>query len=477
MAKVGFWLRGARGKLAGSVLHKSPNGTIAREKVDPKNPKTFSQATQRAIFATVTRTAKILRPIVSNSFDGAKNGENDVREFVKANVIALRKAYEGSTHSQDCYFIRKGENYNVPNPLVISQGSLGSVNGLMLDSNAWVHLAYKYGDRDYLTVGDLQSGLNPNIGPGTQLTFVACIPSDPDRESVNDLFWTWGRVVLRDDVTSDTVFLNEISDVASTKINSLAIDPSKTDGFPVDELNSPFLGDGRECNFGIYVDANHYYLGGNQSNEREAYAMGIIVSNYDKNTGKWLHSTSTLGCASDMDVMPGLEDNAKVNIPTYMAAAKAASSSDWYTEQSDGLGNTDFEPTTLNQGFSGSVQVSGYSEKVLNFEGSNSYGPVPEGSNVDLNIRPLYGSQIAPSSVVVKIGEQTVNAEVVRITEYYYDSNGIRHTGAGFHARVHIPQGTASTANINCTFQYKLGIVEGGLSDGGFRVAVQLVQA
>lgn len=50
MAKTGFWLHGATGKLAGATMSKGANGeTIMREVVTPKNPKTEGQSIQRII--------------------------------------------------------------------------------------------------------------------------------------------------------------------------------------------------------------------------------------------------------------------------------------------------------------------------------------------------------------------------------------------------------------------------------------------
>ena len=50
MAKTGFWLKGATGKLAGAALQKGANGeTIMREIVTPKNPQTEAQMIQRIV--------------------------------------------------------------------------------------------------------------------------------------------------------------------------------------------------------------------------------------------------------------------------------------------------------------------------------------------------------------------------------------------------------------------------------------------
>ena len=54
MAKVGFWLKGSTGKLAGTTLYKGANGeTIQREIVSPSNPKTMAQNIQRIVMSTV----------------------------------------------------------------------------------------------------------------------------------------------------------------------------------------------------------------------------------------------------------------------------------------------------------------------------------------------------------------------------------------------------------------------------------------
>ena len=50
MSKVGFWLKGSTGKLAGTTLYKGANGeTIQREIVSPSNPKTVGQNIQRVV--------------------------------------------------------------------------------------------------------------------------------------------------------------------------------------------------------------------------------------------------------------------------------------------------------------------------------------------------------------------------------------------------------------------------------------------
>lgn len=91
MAKAGFWLRGAKGKLAGASMQKGANGqTIMREVVTPRNPKTNSQIYQRAIMATVMKLASAGSSIFDHSFQGVEAGPKCIREFIKENVKVLR---------------------------------------------------------------------------------------------------------------------------------------------------------------------------------------------------------------------------------------------------------------------------------------------------------------------------------------------------------------------------------------------------
>lgn len=55
MAKTGFWLRGAKGKLAGSVLYQANGSTIQREIVTPNNPQSENQMRQRIGFAAASK--------------------------------------------------------------------------------------------------------------------------------------------------------------------------------------------------------------------------------------------------------------------------------------------------------------------------------------------------------------------------------------------------------------------------------------
>ena len=133
MAKVGFWLKGARGKLGSSSISTQNGTTIIRTiNENPTNPKTSKQMYQRAIFATIAKAAASMKFIVNHSFENVKDGEDCVRKFRALNLNALRNQVatdiaQGIT-SEDigAKLAPKGYPYITPNAYIVSAGSLAS---------------------------------------------------------------------------------------------------------------------------------------------------------------------------------------------------------------------------------------------------------------------------------------------------------------------------------------------------------------
>lgn len=90
MAETGFWLRGAKGKLAGTTLYRANGKTQQREIVSPKNPKTNAQMIQRAIMASVMRAYSHGKAIFDHSFQGVSVGMKSMQAFQKENANILR---------------------------------------------------------------------------------------------------------------------------------------------------------------------------------------------------------------------------------------------------------------------------------------------------------------------------------------------------------------------------------------------------
>lgn len=130
MAKTGFWLSGATGKLAGSALQKGANGqTIIREIVTPKNPKTAKQSAQRVFMNTVIQAYSALKTITSHSFQGVQSGSQSMSRFMKLNLNYLRQraAEVGSDINNLVNFAPIGDKGIRPARFIVSEGTLPTV--------------------------------------------------------------------------------------------------------------------------------------------------------------------------------------------------------------------------------------------------------------------------------------------------------------------------------------------------------------
>ena len=171
MAKVGFWLQGATGKLAGSKFQNGVNGTvIANNTKKPKNPKTVNQTMQRVLLNTVSQAYSELQPICSHAFQGVTEGAKSMAQFQSLNLKYFReKAAEVGEDQLAAYvnFVPVGEKGIRPAAFIVADGKLPrvamAINAsyqavLALTANTYQNIIDKY---------DLQRG--------DQLTFVAVV--------------------------------------------------------------------------------------------------------------------------------------------------------------------------------------------------------------------------------------------------------------------------------------------------------------
>lgn len=252
MAKVGFWLKGARGKLGNAVLSKTPNGTIAREIVTPNNPQTSKQMYQRAIFATVATAAKALKGIINHSFYGIKSGEACVREFRKINLHLLRNkvavdlAEESSVVDGIAMLAPKGYKFVVPNKYQISSGTLPSSALVVEEDDESTSLCVHgngYPVNQDITRRDLIKRLF-GVGPGEQLTLCYITVNStypiyqyPDERYATSVGFKCGenhfhaeRIVFKEDGGWDeTISLRTMDRTAVLNAIDSLIDSSKSD--------------------------------------------------------------------------------------------------------------------------------------------------------------------------------------------------------------------------------------------------------
>lgn len=445
MAKVGFWLRGARGKLAGSVLMKGEKGTVARESVSPANPKTWNQALQRAVFATVSKFAAALSTVVSNSFDGCANGKLSRREFIKRNLQLLKDGYLAG---ENAYLGVKGAYTPMPNALVISSGSLGRVIPTYSnESGVQTLTAIASSSTTSITLSDLKA-LNIGIAAGSQLTFVGVFGEITDKTT-----WKYGfsRIVLGDWVQDNDVIFN----ITDGTINGSVIVSSKTLGFK-GIASDGSIDISREAGNLISVFLGKGIVLGDQA-DMSAMSGGMIVSLYDADKADWLHTESFMVALTGLDV-----DNDGESIPSYMKAAAVEPASDWYTEQSTGNVATSDSYQTIGQAMQAVVYSNGYATKSISFDTSNTYGPIPEGNYVTMELYPNSGCTIKVGSVRVLNGENAIEGLTIQ-----------RNTVGQVRIKFPLPTGSGNSRPINVTFRADYGY---GEQTYGFRDTISVVQ-
>jgi hypothetical protein len=142
MAKTGFWLRGAKGKLAGATVYQQNGETVMREVVSPSNPKTDAQLVQRIVMNTVMGAYSVLKAICDHSFEGIKKGQDTMAYFMKRNVKLTRQAIERmQSQGLDFYdmynFLALGQKGFAPNQYILSMGTLPQIFCSLNDENYW----------------------------------------------------------------------------------------------------------------------------------------------------------------------------------------------------------------------------------------------------------------------------------------------------------------------------------------------------
>lgn len=128
MAKAYSPLAGKlRGRVGSTVFRNGQRSTVAAQ-YNPQvaNPKTAAQAVQRAAFATATTAQAALLNIVDHSHEKVASRRENLQRFVSQNTELIRAGiladYNGG--GSDIRPVLKGAKVIVPNPYVISEGSL-----------------------------------------------------------------------------------------------------------------------------------------------------------------------------------------------------------------------------------------------------------------------------------------------------------------------------------------------------------------
>lgn len=185
MAKAGFWLRGAHGKLAGSTVYQSKSGTVIREIKTPSNPRTEAQMKQRSQFLAAVRFfQRANQRFFKFAFENKRKGESDYNAFMRLN--AGLGAYITKPQSDAAGFPMIG-------PYTVTQGSLvapkyGMDMYLTEDTRAQL-VVYKGEGENPDTIGKLSALMletYPEYRVGDIVTFVTLYSSSTG-EFYNDL--------------------------------------------------------------------------------------------------------------------------------------------------------------------------------------------------------------------------------------------------------------------------------------------------
>ena len=323
MAKNPFWLRGAKGKFAGSVLQKGENGTVIRENVKPSNPRTNGQMITRVVFGTLGTAASRLRQVVGQTFEGAANTTINKRLFMQQNFPVLRNLANvtgSGTPSQYNYpgrFAPKGVRQLIPNPYIISNGSLPLPSVLTL---AMDDMYASDGFDSPANAQDLSEGttytaaqlwqLMTGIKPGQQLTLVYITGQNGGNVAYTPYNYeedpSQGNIVRYGDMYSARLVLMEGAGgsitiaAGTTKANILTcmeslIDMDKTSSLMWGVAGNAGLCDCFSYATGTLTFAASALVEGFTDSDFTIYAAGFIISQLEN--GKWQYSRSQMACA------------------------------------------------------------------------------------------------------------------------------------------------------------------------------------
>ena len=367
MAKAGFWLKGARGKLAGSVLQKSATaGTIIRENVTPKNPRSQAQATRRATFAPAAKFYSPLSVVLEQSWEGKSKAES-YQAFLKQ---AIKDCGENG------WWVPKGTGF-YPMPFQVSNGTLPAVDYIMMEDQGDLALGGTNDDEEFTslvpeTVGDL-SKIFIKLGyeEGEQITFIFVLWKDGSGAHP-----TYCRFILEAD-------------------SNVPIDWSQYEIFVYKELDDP-------------IKFRAVYGSGQQ-----LIAGAIIASKFEN--GKWRRSTQRVSV--DEGVMAAITSTEAWDdsVASYRDNNDRLVASDVYLN--DGVANV--SPASAN----GSAKLVAY-----NSDGSTTYlwpkslatwkNQIIENPQQCLVAKGKLGSSLATESTTVwiKIGDQWLLSKTTKGT-------------------------------------------------------------
>ncbi len=429
MAKVGFWLQKANGKLAGATIYQQNGETVMREvNTRPSNPKTTAQIIQRIIMHTVMGSYSIMKEIVDHSFEGMKKGQETMSYFMKQNIqFAREKIAEQQAQGVAAYemfnYIPLGKRGFTPNQYQVAMGSLPTINVTLLDP-AYTPVLFGFSENTY---ADVISKLG--LQRGDQLTFMTIGCANDRPLTLNNVEFKFARVIL---------------------------DPTNADGTPA-ALDVKFVNaDGtinlpsvrNEGNFTFAFNANkqiefHY----TPWTVQHCVAATCIASRKSSN-GTWMRSTQYLVYAPAEGEAYSLQDCidaavAGVATPVYTANSlylnNAGTGNGTESSISDNPGSEVNDPTISSVSVEGNQLISGSTRNITFPNGTE----LPKAVNFTVAVgNPIAGlkAQVMNGSTMVaeadaSSGSSTISAQVnsgITYSVRLWDSTGEAELASGY---------------------------------------------
>lgn len=334
MAKGNLILGTARGKLGDTVMYRKDGQQLSRVRVRKiGNPKTQSQAVNRALLNTLSTAYAYMKGIVDHSFQGLYKPVENQRKFAKLNQGIARETGSVAVPGTDTgyNFNFKGESLLRPNRYAISRGTMPSVEVFNIAADGGLIAGFQL-NQSLTALLDTTTTYKQfcdaiGVAVGTQLTF--CIVSDdtftgtPSEANMPKSYgnFHFARIILSDDTGNGDVQM-----FASTG-GDITINPNFANSKNSGALKFKRLG---ETSLRIEVENQSYPL-----------AMGVIVSNYSSRM--WLRSNT------DMVVAAGYEDSNTMS-EVYMSYMQAETTpiSNLYLNQGEGTSAVTDEGGTID---------------------------------------------------------------------------------------------------------------------------------
>lgn len=194
MAKTGFWLNGAKGKVAGTTIYQSNGETVMRViNRSVKNPRTTAQLIQRIITKTVAKQYSAMKEICDHSFEGVTAGANTMAKFRSVNNTLLRERIAAAQQAGDKFnemfnYIPLKTNKFIPAVVQLSDGSLPQIEVVNAVDTASIIVG---------TTNTYQGILDKfGLERGDQLTFITVESVNGSEGENGNYLFNFCRVIL-----------------------------------------------------------------------------------------------------------------------------------------------------------------------------------------------------------------------------------------------------------------------------------------